>query len=93
MFEEILFLVIALVVAALMIADVARTRNEGLHGHVEGHAFDARRPVPAASLGSRESFSRAHAGTSMPVAVPRKPRIGMVRFGFVAVVISIIVRE
>ena len=80
MFEEILFLVIALVVAALMIADVARTRNEGLHGHVEGHAFDARRPVPAASLGSRESFSRAHAGTSMPVAVhdagPARPPAG-----------------
>jgi signal transduction histidine kinase len=69
MFEEILFLVIVLVVAALMAADVVRTRNEGLHGHVEGHAFDARRPVSAASLGSRESFSRAHAGTAMPVAV------------------------
>jgi signal transduction histidine kinase len=68
MFEEILFSVIVLAVAALMIADVVRTRNEGLHGHVEGHAFDARRPVPAAGLGSRESFSRAHAGTAMPVA-------------------------
>ena len=68
MLEEILFAGIVLVVAALMIADVARTRNEGLHGHAEGHAFDAKRPVAAASLGSRESFSREHAGTAMPVA-------------------------
>jgi signal transduction histidine kinase len=68
MLEEILFVVIVLVVATLMAVDVARTRNEGLHGHAEGHAFDAKRPVPAASPGSRESFSRAHSGTAMPVA-------------------------
>ena len=68
MLEEILFAGIVLAVAALMIADVARTRNEGLHGHAEGQAFEAKRPVAAASLGSRESFSRAHAGTAMPVA-------------------------
>jgi len=78
MFEEIFFLVIVLAVAALMAADVARTRNEGLHGHVEGHAFEARRPVSVASPGSRESFSRAHAGTATPIAVhdagpPRHP--------------------
>ena len=80
MLEEILFVVIVLVVAALMAADVARTRNEGLHGHAEGHAFDAKRPIAAASLGSRESFSRAPAGTAMPVAVhdagPARPPAG-----------------
>ena len=68
MLEEIFFAGVVLAVAALMIADVARTRNEGLHGHAEGQAFDARRPVAAASLGSRESFPRAHAGTAVPVA-------------------------
>jgi len=73
MLEEILFLVIVLAVAVLMAVDVARTRNEGLHGHVEGHAFDAKRPVPAASLGSRESFSRAPAAMATPVAVHDAP--------------------
>ena len=80
MLQEILFVVIVLVVAALMIVDVARTRNEGFHGHGEGHAFDARRPVAAAGLGSRESFSRAHAGPAMPIAVhdagPARPPAG-----------------
>lgn len=66
MLEQIFFVVIVLAVAALMVADVARTRNEGLHGHAEGHAFDAKRPIPPASLGSRESFSRAPDGTAMP---------------------------
>ena len=69
MLEEILFVVIVLAVAALMVADVARTRNEGLHGHAEGHTFEARRSMAPASLGSRESFSRAPAGTAMPGAV------------------------
>jgi hypothetical protein len=69
MLQEILFVVIVLVVATLMIADVARTRNESFHGHGEGQAFDAKRPVAAASVGSvgsRESFSRAHVGPAMP---------------------------
>jgi signal transduction histidine kinase len=73
MLQEILFVVIVLVVATLMIADVARTRNESFHGHGEGQAFDAKRPVAAASVGSvgsRESFSRAHVGPAMPVAMP-----------------------
>ena len=69
MLEEIFFVIIVVVVAALMAVDVARTRHEGLHGHAEGHAFDAKRPVAAASPGSRESLPRAHAGTAMPVAV------------------------
>ena len=67
--EEILFVVIVLVVAALMVVDVARTRDEGLHGQAEGHAFDAKRPIAAPSLGGRESFSRANFGSAMPVAV------------------------
>jgi signal transduction histidine kinase len=69
MLEEILLVVIVLVVAVLMAVDVARTRDEGLHGHAEGHAFDAKRPIAAPSVGSRESFSRAHLGSAMPVAV------------------------
>ena len=69
MLEEILFVVIVLVVAALMVVDVARTRDEGLHGQAEGHAFDAKRPIAAPSLGGRESFSRANFGSAMPVAV------------------------
>ena len=73
MLQEILFVVIVLVVATLMIVDVARTRTESSYGHGEGQAFDARRPVAAAaaaSVGSRESFSRAHVGPAMPGAVP-----------------------
>jgi hypothetical protein len=70
MLEEILFVVIVLAVAALMVGNVVRTRNEGIHGHAEGHAFDAERPVAAVSLGSRESFSRIPAGPAMPVAAP-----------------------
>ena len=70
MLERVLFAGVVLVVAALMIADVVRTRNEGLHGHAEGQAFEAKRPVAAASLGSREPFPRAAAGTAMPVAGP-----------------------
>ena len=80
MLETILFAVVVLAVAALMVADVVRTRNEGLHGHAEGHAFDARRPVAAASPGSRESFSRAPAATAMPGPVhdagPARPPAG-----------------
>jgi len=68
MLEELIFVVIVLAVGSLMVADVARTRNEGMYGHAEGHAFDAKRPVAAASPGSRESFSRAQAGTAMPAA-------------------------
>jgi len=68
MLEELIFVVAVLVVGSLMVADVVRTRNEGLHGHAEGHAFDAKRPVAAAGLGSRESFSRARAGTATPAA-------------------------
>ena len=49
MLQEILFVVIVLVVATLMIVDVARTRNESFHGHGEGQAFDAKRPVAAAA--------------------------------------------
>ena len=70
MLEQLVFVGVVLVVAALMIADVARTRNEGLHGHAEGHAFEAKRPVAAANVGSREPFPRAPAGTAMPGAVP-----------------------
>ena len=80
MLQEILFVVIVLVVATLMIVDVARTRNESFHGHGEGQAFEAKRPVAAASPGSREMFSPAHAGLAMPVAVhdagPARPPVG-----------------
>ena len=69
MLQEILFGVIVLAVAALMLVDVTRTRGEGLHGHADGQGFDARRPVAAVGLGSRELSSRAHAGTDMPGAV------------------------
>ena len=69
MLQEILFVVIVLVVATLMIVDVARTRNESFYGHGEGQAFDAKRAAAAGSVGSRESFSRAHVGPAMPVAV------------------------
>ena len=83
MLQEILFVVIVLVVATLMIVDVARTRNESFHGHGEGQAFDAKRPVAAAaaaSVGSRESFSRAHVGPAMPVrACPTRARPGLLQ--------------
>ena len=68
MLVEIIFVLTVVAVGALMVVDVARTRSESSHGHAEGQAFDAKRPVAAASLGSRESFSRAHTGTAMPVA-------------------------
>jgi signal transduction histidine kinase len=68
MLQEILFAVGVLIVAALMAVDVARTRNEGSHGHAEAQEWEARRPVTGASLGSRESFSGAHTRTAMPVA-------------------------
>ena len=68
MLEQILFVVIVLAVASLMAADVARTRHESSHGHAEGPVSEARRPLAAVGLGSREAFSRAHTGTAMPVA-------------------------
>ena len=68
MLEQIFFVVIVLAVASLMAVDVARTRHEGSHGHAEGPVSEARRPLAAASLGSREAFSRARTGTAMPVA-------------------------
>jgi signal transduction histidine kinase len=68
MLQEILFVLGVLIVAALMAVDVARTRNEGSHGHAEAQEWEARRPVTAASPGSRESFSGAHTRTAMPVA-------------------------
>jgi signal transduction histidine kinase len=68
MLEQILFVVIVLAVSSLMAVDVARTRHEGAHGQTEGQVSEARRPLAAASLGSREAFSRAHTGTAMPVA-------------------------
>jgi signal transduction histidine kinase len=68
MLQQILFAAIVVVVAVLMIVDVARTRNEGAHGHGEVPPFDARRPVADAGLGSRESFAGAHARTAAPVA-------------------------
>jgi signal transduction histidine kinase len=68
MLEQIFFVVIVLAVGSLMAVDVARTRHEGAHGLPEGQAHEVRRPLAAAGLGSREAFSRAHAGTAMPVA-------------------------
>jgi signal transduction histidine kinase len=68
MLEQIFFVVIVLAVASLMAVDVARTRHEGAHGQTEGPVSEARRPLAAASLGSREAFSRARTGTAMPVA-------------------------
>jgi len=68
MLEQIFFVVIVLAVGSLMAVDVARTRHEGAHGLAEGQAPDTRRPLAAAGLGSREAFSRTHAGTAMPVA-------------------------
>ncbi|HET9080933.1 MAG TPA: ATP-binding protein [Trebonia sp.] len=68
MLEQILFVVVVLAVASLMVVDVARTRHEGSHGHAEGPVSEARRPLAAAGLGSREAFSRARTGTTMPVA-------------------------
>ena len=69
MLEQIFFVVVVLAVSSLMAVDVARTRHEGAHGIAEGQVPDAaRRPLAAAGLGSREAFSRAHSGTSMPVA-------------------------
>ena len=68
MLEQIFFVVIVLAVGSLMAVDVVRTRHEGAHGLPEGQAPDVRRPLAAAGLGSREAFSRAHAGTAMPVA-------------------------
>ena len=68
MLEQIFFVVIVLAVASLMAVDVARTRHEGSHGLAEGQVSEARRPLAAAGLGSREAFSRAHTGTAMPVA-------------------------
>jgi signal transduction histidine kinase len=68
MLEQIFFVVIVLAVASLMVVDVARTSHEGSYGHGEGQAPEARRPLAAAGLGSRESFSRTSAGTAMPAA-------------------------
>jgi signal transduction histidine kinase len=68
MLEQIFFVVIVLAVGSLMAVDVARTRHEGSHGHAEGQVSEARRPLAAAGLGSREAFPRAHTGTAMPVA-------------------------
>jgi signal transduction histidine kinase len=68
MLQQILFVAIVVVVAVLMIVDVARTRNEGAHGHGEVPPFDARRPVADAGLGSLDSFAGAHARTAAPVA-------------------------
>lgn len=65
MLQEIFFVVIVLTVSVLMAVDVARTRNEGWHGHAEVPAFDVKRPV--ADVG-REPFSAAHARTAAPVA-------------------------
>ena len=68
MLEQIFFVVIVLAVGSLMAVDVARTRHEGSHGHAEGQVSEARRPLAAAGLGSREAFPRARTGTAMPVA-------------------------
>jgi signal transduction histidine kinase len=68
MLEQIFFVVVVLAVGSLMAVDVARTRHEGSYGHAEGPVSEARRPLAAAGLGSREAFSRAHTGTAMPVA-------------------------
>jgi signal transduction histidine kinase len=68
MLQQIFFVVIVLTVGILMVVDVARTRNEGTHGHAEGLPFDARRPAADAALGSRDSFAGAHARTAAPVA-------------------------
>ncbi len=71
MLQEIFFVVIVLTVAVLMVVDVARTRNEGTHGHAELPPFDAKRPIADVGLSSRESFTAAHARTATPVA-PRE---------------------
>ena len=68
MLVEILFVLIVLAVAALMAVDVARTQSESSHGHADGQAHDARRPIAGATRGNRESSPRNPAETAMPAA-------------------------
>ncbi len=68
MLVEILFVLIVLAVAALMAVDVARTQGESSHGHADGQAYDARRPIAGAMPGNRESFLRKPAETGVPAA-------------------------
>ena len=69
MLEQIFFVVIVLAVGSLMVSGRGQDTPRGLPWARRGAALsEARRPLAAAGLGSREAFSRAHTGTAMPVA-------------------------
>ncbi len=68
MLVEILFVLIVLAVAALMAVDVARTQSQRSHGHADGQAYDAGRPIAGAMPGNPESFLRKPAETGVPAA-------------------------
>jgi signal transduction histidine kinase len=81
MLSEILFVLLVLVVAVLMVVDLARTRSETQHGHADRQALGVERAVAAAP--SRGSAARtfspepamAMPAVSAPVAglSPREP--------------------
>ncbi len=69
MLSEILFVLLVLVVAALMVVDLVRTRGESLHGHAERQPHGAERAVAAApSLGSAASTFSPEPARAMPPA-------------------------
>src|SRR5208337_4302158 len=70
MLTEILVSVLVVVVACLVVMDVARTKIDVSHGHTDGLAHDARPRITADTYGGRTStFLREPVGTGIPAAV------------------------
>ena len=70
MLTEILVSVLVVVVACLVVMDVARTKIDVSHGHTDGLAHDARPRITADTHGGRTStFLREPVGTGIPAAV------------------------
>ena len=71
MLVGIIFLAVALAVAALIAADVVKTANEASHGQADGSAYPVDQAAAGAprDIGARD-FSPEPAGSGMPAAVP-----------------------
>ncbi len=69
MLSEILFLLLALAVAALMVVDLVRTRNESAHGHADRPTHGAERAI-AVPVGAGARMFSPESAKSMPGVPP-----------------------
>jgi hypothetical protein len=78
MLSEILFLLLVLAVAALMVVDLVRTRNESAHGHAERPTIGVQQAIAVPVGAGARMFSpepaRSMPAVPAPAAAPSSPR-------------------